>query len=100
MAITRKGGSGIEITEARGEEDVFPCSLPLQEGTSRLERWRSHEGFPNATKAHLLLRAKPTKDNDPKDSPHLEEKLIGGDCRSRSPLLDPSRMSKNHGGNQ
>ena len=21
-------------------------------------------------------------------------------CRSRSPLLDPSRMSKNHGGNQ
>ena len=65
MAITRKESSGIEITEARGDEDVFPCSLPLQEGTSRLEEWRSHEGFPNATKAHLLLRAKPTKDNDP-----------------------------------
>ena len=34
MAITRKVNSGIEITEARGDEDVFPCSLPLQEGTS------------------------------------------------------------------
>ena len=65
MAITRKESSGIEITEARGDEDVFPCSLPLQEGTSRLEEWRSHEGFPNATKAHPILRAKPTKDNGP-----------------------------------
>ena len=27
MAITRKVSSGIEITEARGDEDVFPCSL-------------------------------------------------------------------------
>ena len=63
MAITRKVSSGIEITEARRDEDVFPCSLPLQEGTSRLEGWRSHEGFPNATKAHPILRAKPTKDN-------------------------------------
>ena len=57
MAITRKESSGIEITEARGDEDVFPCSLPLQEGTSRLEEWRSHEGFPNATKAHPILRS-------------------------------------------
>ena len=65
MAITRKEGSGIEIIEARGDEDVFPCSLPLQEGTSRLEEWRSHEGFPNATKAHPILRATPTKDNGP-----------------------------------
>ena len=65
MAITRKVSLGIEITEARGDEDVFPCSLPLQEGTSRLEEWRSHEGFPNATKAHPILRAKPTKDNGP-----------------------------------
>ena len=65
MAITRKESSGIEITEARGDEDVFPCSLPLQEGTSRLEEWRSHEGFPNATKAHPILRATPTKDNGP-----------------------------------
>jgi hypothetical protein len=40
------------------------------------------------------------QDLDPKGSPHLEEKRIGGDCRSRSPLLDPSRMSKNHGDNQ
>ena len=40
------------------------------------------------------------QDLDPKSSPHLEKKWIGGGCRSRSPLLDPSRMSKNHGGNQ
>ena len=33
-----------------------------------------------------------------KGFPYLEEKWIGGDYRSRSPLLDPSRMSKNHGG--
>jgi hypothetical protein len=37
------------------------------------------------------------QDLDPKSSPHLEKKWIGGGCRSRSPLLDPSRMSKNHG---
>jgi hypothetical protein len=46
MAITRKVNSGIEITEARGDEDVFPCSLPLQEGTSRWRGVGSHEGFP------------------------------------------------------
>ena len=27
MAITRKVNSGIDITEARGDEDVIPCSL-------------------------------------------------------------------------
>ena len=27
MAITRKVSSGIEITETRGDEDVFLCSL-------------------------------------------------------------------------
>ena len=46
MAIIRKVNSGIEITEARGDEDVFPCSLPLQEGTSRWRGVGSHEGFP------------------------------------------------------
>ena len=30
MAITRKVNSGIEITEARGDEDVFPCSLTMK----------------------------------------------------------------------
>jgi hypothetical protein len=30
------------------------------------------------------------------DSPHLEEELIGGDCRSRSPLPNPSKICKNH----
>ena len=45
MAITREVNSGIEITEARGDEDVFPCSLPLQEGTSRWRGVGSHEGF-------------------------------------------------------
>ena len=29
-------------------------------------------------------------------SPHLEEELIGGDCRSRSPLQKPSKRCKNH----
>jgi hypothetical protein len=29
-------------------------------------------------------------------SPHLEEELIGGDCRSRSPLSNPSKICKNH----
>jgi hypothetical protein len=29
-------------------------------------------------------------------SPHLEEELIGGDCRSRSPLPNPSKIYKNH----
>jgi hypothetical protein len=29
-------------------------------------------------------------------SPHLEEELIGGDCRSRSPLPNPSKICKNH----
>jgi hypothetical protein len=29
-------------------------------------------------------------------SPHLEEELISGDCRSRSPLLNPSKRCKNH----
>jgi len=32
MAITRKVSSDIEITEARGDEDVFPCSPPLGRG--------------------------------------------------------------------
>ena len=36
------------------------------------------------------------QDLDPKGSPHLEEKWIGGDCRSRSPLPNPSRRCKNH----
>jgi hypothetical protein len=27
---------------------------------------------------------------------HLEEELIGGDCRSRSPLPNPSKICKNH----
>jgi hypothetical protein len=27
-------------------------------------------------------------------SPHLEEELIGGDCRSRSPLPNPSKIYK------
>src|SRR3954471_24337001 len=29
-------------------------------------------------------------------SSHLEEELIGGDCRSRSPLSKPSKRCKNH----
>src|SRR3954470_20181016 len=29
-------------------------------------------------------------------SPHLEEELIGVDCRSRSPLSKPSKKCKNH----
>jgi hypothetical protein len=29
-------------------------------------------------------------------SPHLEEELIGADCRSRSPLPNPSKICKNH----
>ena len=62
MAITRKVNSGIEITKARGDEEVIPCSLPWEEGTSRWRGVGSHEGFPNATKAHLLLRAYPTKE--------------------------------------
>ena len=35
------------------------------------------------------------QDLDPKSSPHLEERLIGGVCRSRSPLSNPSRICKN-----
>ena len=46
---------GLGITEARGDEDVFPCSLPWGEGTSRWRGVGNHEGIPNATKAHLLL---------------------------------------------
>ena len=37
MAITRKESSGIEITEARGDDDVFPSSSFLREYVS-LER--------------------------------------------------------------
>jgi hypothetical protein len=29
-------------------------------------------------------------------SHHLDEELIGGDCRSRSPLPNPSKICKNH----
>ncbi len=36
------------------------------------------------------------QDLDAKGSPHLEEELIGGDCRSRSPLSNPSKICKNH----
>ena len=36
------------------------------------------------------------QDLDPRGSPHLEEDLIGGDCRSRSPLQKPSKRCKNH----
>ena len=61
MAITRKVSSGIEITEARGDEDVFPCSLPLQEGTSRLEEWRSHEGFPAPRRLTLFSEPHPRR---------------------------------------
>ena len=61
MAITRKESSGIEITEARGDEDVFPCSLPLQEGTSRLEEWRSHEGFPAPRRLTLFSEPHPRR---------------------------------------
>ena len=61
MAITRKVSSGIEITEARGDEDVFPCSLPLQEGTSRLEGWRSHEGFPAPRRLTLFSEPHPRR---------------------------------------
>jgi hypothetical protein len=32
------------------------------------------------------------------DSPHLEEKLIGEDCRSISPLSEPTKRCKNLGG--
>jgi hypothetical protein len=28
--------------------------------------------------------------------PHVEEELIGGDYRSRSPLPNPSKICKNH----
>jgi hypothetical protein len=31
-------------------------------------------------------------------SPHLEEELIGGDCRSRSPLLNPLKDARIIGG--
>ena len=110
MAITRKVSSGIEITGARGDEDVFSCSLPLQEGTSRLEEWRSHEGFPNATKAHPILRAKPMKDNGPflmvsfSSTPEMASsttthKLHEGEARApsqsstkRSPGHQPSQL--------
>src|SRR5215203_974085 len=61
MAITRKESSGIEITEARGDGDVFPCSLPLQEGTSRLEEWRSHEGFPAPRRLTLFSEPHPRR---------------------------------------
>ena len=61
MAITRKVSSGIEITEARGDEDVFPCSLPLQEGTSRLEEWRPHEGFPVPRRLPLFSEPHPRR---------------------------------------
>ncbi len=37
-----------------------------------------------------------TQDLDPMGSPHLEEELVGGDCRSRSPLPNPSKRCKNH----
>jgi hypothetical protein len=30
------------------------------------------------------------------DSPHLEEELIAGDCTSRSPHPNPSKICKNH----
>ena len=43
MAITRKVNSGIEITEARGDEDVFPYSLPFHE-----EFPKRHEGSPSS----------------------------------------------------
>ena len=36
------------------------------------------------------------QDLDPMGSPHLEEELIDGDCRSRSPLSNPSKICKNH----
>src|SRR3954464_8142340 len=36
------------------------------------------------------------QDLDPMGSPHLEKELIGGDCRSRSPLPKPSKRCKNH----
>jgi hypothetical protein len=29
-------------------------------------------------------------------SPHLDEEMIGGDCRSRSPLSTPSKGCKNY----
>ena len=61
MAITRKESSGIEITEARGDEDVFPCSLALQQGTSRLEEWRSHEGFPAPRRLTLFSEPHPRR---------------------------------------
>jgi hypothetical protein len=38
------------------------------------------------------------QDLDPKGSPHLEEKLIGGDCRSRSPLSNPQEWARIMGG--
>jgi hypothetical protein len=34
------------------------------------------------------------QDLDPRGSPHLEEDLIGGECRSRSPLPNPSKRCK------
>ena len=36
------------------------------------------------------------QDLDPMGSPHLKEEMIGGDCRSRSPLQKPSKRCKNH----
>ena len=38
------------------------------------------------------------QDLDPKGSPHLEEKLIGGECRSRSPLSNPQEWARIMGG--
>jgi hypothetical protein len=35
------------------------------------------------------------QDVDPRGSSHLEEDLFGGDCRSRSPLPNPSQRCKN-----
>ena len=61
MAITRKVSSGIKITEARGDEDVFPCSL-----TSKVrhvgEVWGSTKDSPNATKLTLFSEAIPMKE--------------------------------------
>ena len=57
MAITRRVSSGIEITEARGDEDVFPCS-PTQGKVRHV--WRGvgvHEEAPKIHEGHLLLRA-------------------------------------------
>src|SRR4051812_44243374 len=60
MAITRKVSSGREITEARGDEDVFPCSL-----TSKVrhvgEVWDSTKGFPTPRRLTLFSESIPRR---------------------------------------